>query len=74
VTTAFYQPSGDPIEFALLNYFRNRPGQSKAVRDILSAKIKALEGIKSGEIRDYLDCLTTEGKLNQDGQLYRFAG
>jgi hypothetical protein len=74
VTSAFYQPTGDPIEFAIMNYFRNRPNQPKAARDILAAKIKALEGMKSGEIRDYLECLSSEGKLHQDGQSFQFAG
>jgi hypothetical protein len=74
VTSAFYQPTGDPIEFAIMNYFRNRPHQPKAARDILAAKIKALEGMRSGEIRDYLECLASEGKLIQDGQSFQFAG
>jgi hypothetical protein len=73
VASAFYQPSGDPIEFAIMNYFRNRPNQPKATRDILAARIKALEGLKSGEIREYLECLASEGKLIQDGVTFQFA-
>jgi hypothetical protein len=73
VTSAFYQATADPIEFAIMNYFRNRPNQPKAARDILASRIKALEGLKSGEIRDYLECLAHEGKLIQDGVTFRFA-
>ncbi len=73
VTSAFYQSTADPIEFAIMNYFRNRPNQPKATRDILASRIKALEGLKSGEIREYLECLATEGKLIQDGVTFRFA-
>jgi hypothetical protein len=73
VTSAFYQQSGDPIEFAIMNYFRNRPDQPKAVRDILASRIKALEGMKSGEIREYLEILAGEGKLIQDGVTFKFA-
>jgi hypothetical protein len=74
VTSAFYQPTGDPIEFALMNYFRNRPNQPKAARDILAAKIKALEGMKADEIKDYLHVLACEGKLTQEGWSFQFAG
>jgi hypothetical protein len=74
LTIAQSFPSSDPIEFALVGYFARRPGQVKSIRDILAAKIPALEGIKSQELRDYLACLAAENKLREADGLYQFAG
>jgi hypothetical protein len=61
---------GDAIEQALLTYLGNRPGQKKQPRDILAAKIKALERLKSEDIKDYLECLSREEKIFQDGSFF----
>ncbi len=63
------QSEGDSVEVSILEFLSTRPEGSTAGR--MRSDKKALKGIPLEEVEEYLSVLVAEGKVTQDGSIYR---